>query len=97
MRLLTLAVQNAVSPRMIGVATASATFTRQMGGTIGTAVFLSLLCAQAPLRIGESMRQLAPTAAFHNALQDPANSDLAGQFQSASGSDPAAAFRTRRP
>ncbi|MGB6023496.1 MAG: MDR family MFS transporter [Ornithinimicrobium sp.] len=94
MQPLTLAVQNAVSPRMIGVATASATFTRQMGGTIGTAVFLSLLFAQAPLKIGESMQQLAPTAAFQSALQDPANADFAGQFQqaTASGADPATAF-----
>ncbi|NDB17669.1 MAG: DHA2 family efflux MFS transporter permease subunit, partial [Actinobacteria bacterium] len=33
-----LAVQNAVSPRDIGVATSSATFFRQMGGTLGTAL-----------------------------------------------------------
>jgi EmrB/QacA subfamily drug resistance transporter len=32
---LTLAVQNAVSPRLIGVATSSATFSRQIGGTLG--------------------------------------------------------------
>ena len=40
---LTLAVQNAVPPQQIGVATSSATFTRQIGGTLGTAVFLSIL------------------------------------------------------
>ena len=44
---LTLAVQNAVSPKDIGVATSSATFTRQIGGTIGTAVFLSILFSKA--------------------------------------------------
>lgn len=94
MQPLTLAVQNAVSPRMIGVATASATFTRQMGGTIGTAVFLSLLFAQAPVRIGESIQELAPTAAFQSALQDPANADFAGQFQQSTvaGTDPGTAF-----
>jgi EmrB/QacA subfamily drug resistance transporter len=36
--LYTLAIQNAVPPRYIGVATASATFFRQMGGTVGVAV-----------------------------------------------------------
>ncbi|MBA2695604.1 MAG: MFS transporter, partial [Actinobacteria bacterium] len=46
MQPLTLAVQNAVPAQMIGVATSSATFTRQMGGTLGTAVFLSLLFSQ---------------------------------------------------
>ena len=38
-----LAMQNAVSPREIGVATSSVTFFRQMGGTLGAAVFLSVL------------------------------------------------------
>jgi hypothetical protein len=38
-----LAVQNAVNPREMGVATSSVTFFRQMGGTIGVAVFLSIL------------------------------------------------------
>ncbi|HVI20214.1 MAG TPA: MDR family MFS transporter, partial [Gaiellales bacterium] len=43
-----LAVQNAVSPREIGVATSSVTFFRQMGGTIGVAVFLSVLFTRLP-------------------------------------------------
>ncbi|MGY1712243.1 MDR family MFS transporter [Geodermatophilus sp. SYSU D00758] len=43
-----LAVQNAVSPREMGVATSSVTFFRQMGGTIGTAAFLSLLFTRLP-------------------------------------------------
>ena len=51
MQPLTLAVQNAVSPRDIGVATSSATFTRQIGGTLGTAVFLSILFSAVPDRL----------------------------------------------
>ena len=43
MQPLVLAIQNAVPPRDIGVATASATFFRQIGGTAGVAVFLSVL------------------------------------------------------
>ena len=43
MQPLVLAVQNAVPPQDIGVATSSATFFRQIGGTLGTAVFLSVL------------------------------------------------------
>ncbi|MEP7090617.1 MAG: MDR family MFS transporter, partial [Nocardioidaceae bacterium] len=43
MQPLTIIIQNAVSPRDIGVATSSATFFRQLGGTLGVAVFLSLL------------------------------------------------------
>lgn len=43
MQTLVLAMQNSVPPRDMGVATSSATFFRQMGGTLGTAVFLSVL------------------------------------------------------
>ena len=43
MQPITLATQNAMPPRDIGVATSSATFFRQMGGTLGVAVFLSVL------------------------------------------------------
>jgi EmrB/QacA subfamily drug resistance transporter len=50
-----LAVQNAVSPREIGVATSSVTFFRQMGGTIGTAAFLSVLFTRLPSDIGSAL------------------------------------------
>src|SRR4051794_10145790 len=46
------AVQNAVSPREIGVATSSVTFFRSMGGTLGTAIFLSVLFNVLPGKIG---------------------------------------------
>src|ERR687885_8498 len=48
LQLLPLTIQNAVSPRDIGVATASATFFRQIGGTLGVAVFLSILFSTLP-------------------------------------------------
>jgi EmrB/QacA subfamily drug resistance transporter len=51
-----LAVQNAVSPREMGVATSSVTFFRQMGGTIGTAAFLSILFTRLPQDIGSAVR-----------------------------------------
>ncbi|MEU2347135.1 DHA2 family efflux MFS transporter permease subunit [Modestobacter sp. NPDC049651] len=54
-----LAVQNAVSPREIGVATSSVTFFRQMGGTLGTAVFLSVLFTKLPGNISSSVRDAA--------------------------------------
>jgi EmrB/QacA subfamily drug resistance transporter len=54
-----LAVQNAVSPREIGVATSSVTFFRQMGGTIGTAVFLSILFTRLPTAIGDQLATAA--------------------------------------
>ncbi|SOC49291.1 drug resistance transporter, EmrB/QacA subfamily [Blastococcus aggregatus] len=54
-----LAVQNAVSPREIGVATSSVTFFRQMGGTIGTAAFLSILFTRLPTEVGGRIGEAA--------------------------------------
>jgi EmrB/QacA subfamily drug resistance transporter len=55
-----LAVQNSVSPREMGVATSSVTFFRQMGGTIGTAAFLSVLFTRLPqdidAAVGDAVR-----------------------------------------
>ncbi|MGY1718456.1 MDR family MFS transporter [Blastococcus sp. SYSU DS0552] len=65
-----LAVQNAVSPREMGVATSSVTFFRQMGGTIGTAAFLSILFTRLPRDID---------AAVQDTVR--ANPELAPQFQ----------------
>ncbi|MGY1605212.1 MDR family MFS transporter [Geodermatophilus sp. SYSU D00815] len=54
-----LAVQNAVSPREIGVATSSVTFFRQMGGTIGTAAFLSIMFSRLGTEVPEQIRAAA--------------------------------------
>jgi EmrB/QacA subfamily drug resistance transporter len=71
MQPLTLAVQNAVSPRDIGVATSSATFTRQIGGTLGVAIFLSVLFSAVPSRISAAFAKVAPTPEFQAALKHP--------------------------
>jgi hypothetical protein len=72
MQPLTLAVQNAMPPKDMGVATASATFFRQMGGTLGTAVFLSILFSALPGRVVDGFRAAATDPAFTAALRDPA-------------------------
>ncbi|MFJ6665097.1 MFS transporter [Streptomyces sp. NPDC091383] len=72
MQILTLAVQNSVEPKDMGVATASATFFRQMGGTAGTAIFLSVLFSTVGDKIGSAFRSAAQTPAFQAALHDPA-------------------------
>lgn len=82
---LTLAVQNAVPPQQIGVATSTATFTRQIGGTLGTAVFLSILFSQAGEKIASAVRAAVPTADFQAALRDPANAAFAQQLQAQAG------------
>ena len=63
------AVQNAVSPREIGVATSSVTFFRSMGGTLGTAVFLSVLFNVLPGKIKGAFTTAAATPQFQSALQ----------------------------
>ncbi|WP_083283127.1 MDR family MFS transporter [Humibacillus sp. DSM 29435] len=68
---LTLAVQNAVSRRDIGVATSSATFTRQIGGTLGTAVFLSILFTKAAENIPAAYAAAVRTPDFQAALRNP--------------------------
>ncbi|MBM6401632.1 MDR family MFS transporter [Phycicoccus sonneratiae] len=88
---LTLAVQNAVPPQQIGVATSTATFTRQIGGTIGTAVFLTILFSLAPDKIAAAFQRFAPTPDFQAALRDPANAAFAQQLQQSQGGGTAAA------
>ncbi|SHG14732.1 drug resistance transporter, EmrB/QacA subfamily [Jatrophihabitans endophyticus] len=55
MQSIVLAMQNAVDPRDMGVATSSATFFRQVGGSLGTAVFLSILFSQAAIKIPQEI------------------------------------------
>ncbi|AEV88259.1 EmrB/QacA subfamily drug resistance transporter [Actinoplanes sp. SE50] len=74
----TLAVQNAMPPQDMGVATASATFFRQMGATAGTAVFLSLLFSRVGDRIRDALRVAGADPAFQKLMADPANRRVLG-------------------
>ena len=69
---LIMAAQNAVPARDMGVATASATFFRQMGGTLGVAVFLSILFSTAGGKIADAFRSVVHTPQFQSVLADPA-------------------------
>jgi EmrB/QacA subfamily drug resistance transporter len=69
MQPMVLAVQNAASPREIGVATSSVTFFRSMGGTIGTAVFLSVLFSTVPDKIRAAFTTAAATPQFQEAAR----------------------------
>ncbi|WP_329171989.1 MDR family MFS transporter [Streptomyces sp. NBC_01477] len=62
-----LAMQNAVPPRDIGVATSSTTFFRQMGGTLGVAVFLSIVYSVVGGRISSAYADARGSAAFDKA------------------------------
>jgi EmrB/QacA subfamily drug resistance transporter len=55
MQSIVLAMQNAVEPRDMGVATSAVTFFRQVGGSLGTAIFLSILFAKAASNISHEL------------------------------------------
>jgi hypothetical protein len=65
------ASQNAVEAKDIGVATSSATFFRQMGGTFGVAIFMSILFSQVVDKIQAAFETTAVKNGFASALQDP--------------------------
>jgi EmrB/QacA subfamily drug resistance transporter len=70
MQTLVLAIQNAVPPQDMGVATSSATFFRQMGGTLGTAMSLSVLFGTVQDKITTAFKAAVGTPAFQSALTD---------------------------
>ncbi|WP_460572649.1 MDR family MFS transporter [Humibacter soli] len=72
MQTLTIASQNSVGARDMGVATSSSTFFRQIGGTLGTAVLLSLLFTVMPSNIQSSFADRATLTPALNAALDPA-------------------------
>ena len=72
MQTLTLAAQNSVPASEVGVATSSATFFRQMGGTLGVAVFISILFNQLTDTIPAAFKRTDVQAGLKDALQDPA-------------------------
>mgnify|MGYP002628133581 FL=1 len=72
MQTLMVSSQNSVPARDIGVATSSATFFRQMGGTLGVAVFLSILFSRLEETIFTAFGDAALQADLVAATQDPA-------------------------
>jgi EmrB/QacA subfamily drug resistance transporter len=64
-----LAVQNAAKRTELGVATSSVTFFRQMGGTLGTAVFLSILFSTLGDKVGAAYTAAGSTSSFQDALR----------------------------
>ncbi len=77
MQTLLIAVQNAVPARDIGVATSSATFFRQLGGTLGVAVFLSLLFNSLPDKTSAALASARTDPAFLAALGKAGHADPA--------------------
>jgi EmrB/QacA subfamily drug resistance transporter len=89
MQTLTIAAQNSVGPRDIGVATSSSTFFRQIGGTLGTAILFSVLFTRIPQTISDAFAStsvkngIAEAVADPKVLADPANKQILELFQQA--------------
>ena len=71
MQTLTLVSQQSVPASEVGVATSSATFFRQMGGTLGVAVFISILFNSLANTIGDAFKNKTISAGVLEAAQDP--------------------------
>lgn len=71
MQTLTIASQNSVGLRDMGVATSASTFFRQIGGTLGTAVMLSLLFTVMPANIQSSLTDTPTLKSALNAALTP--------------------------
>lgn len=80
MQTLTIASQNAVPASEVGVATSSATFFRQIGGTLGVAVFLSVLFTEVSNKAGDIVTKIQEIALANPGLiNDPRNQILLDQ------------------
>jgi EmrB/QacA subfamily drug resistance transporter len=75
MQTLTIASQNSVDATQMGVATSASTFFRQIGGTLGVAVLLSVLFSVLPGNISTSLTNKADLTAGLNAALTPSVAD----------------------
>lgn len=94
MQTLTIASQNSVSGKDMGVATSASTFFRQIGGTLGTAVLFSVLFSRIPDTIAAAfkddtlMGNLVAATKDPAVIADPKNEDILQLLQTAqSGGD----------
>jgi EmrB/QacA subfamily drug resistance transporter len=71
MQTLTIASQNSVGLKDMGVATSASTFFRQIGGTLGTAVLLSLLFSVFPTNLTSSLTDKATLTSALDAAFTP--------------------------
>jgi EmrB/QacA subfamily drug resistance transporter len=81
MQTLTLAAQNAVPPQDIGVATSSTMFFRQMGGTLGVAVFISILFNRLPEAIKDALKQDDVKTGMADAAKEYIAGAMTGKYE----------------
>jgi EmrB/QacA subfamily drug resistance transporter len=76
-----IAVQNAVAKRDLGVATSSVTLFRQMGATVGTAAFISILFGRVGNETQTAFQNSVTNPEYQKALMDPNNVSTVQQLQ----------------
>lgn len=76
-----IAVQNAVRPQDMGVATSSVTLFRQLGATLGTGVFLSMLFNGLTESVKDRFAAAVQTPDYQTALMDPANAETVQKLE----------------
>ena len=76
-----IAVQNAVAKRDLGVATSSVTLFRQLGATVGTAAFISILFGRVGNETQAAFQSSVTNPEYQKALMDPNNASTVQQLQ----------------
>ena len=76
-----IAVQNAVAKRDLGVATSSVTLFRQLGATVGTAAFISILFGKVGSETQTAFQNSVTNPEYQKALMDPNNASTVQQLQ----------------
>lgn len=76
-----IAVQNTVQMKDLGVATSSVTLFRQLGATVGTAAFISILFGKVGKETATAFQGAVTTPDYQAALMDPNNLETVKQLQ----------------
>ena len=76
-----IAVQNAVAKKDLGVATSSVTLFRQLGATVGTAAFISILFGKVGKETQNAFAASVTDPEYQKALMDPNNAATVQQLQ----------------
>jgi hypothetical protein len=76
-----IAAQNTVPKADMGVATSSVTLYRQLGATMGTAIFLSILFGQISVQSAQRFAEVSNNEQFQAALANPENVTTLNQIE----------------
>lgn len=76
-----IAAQNTVPKADMGVATSTVTLSRQLGATLGTAIFLSILFGQIGVQSGQRFAEASLNPDYQAALNNPTNQSTLNEIE----------------